>query len=140
MASDNELNFAMLAATDWQREPSEASNTHEFLTVPMQISPEDYEELPIEEKRRFSKLINDLDDAAMEAVDEAFSAAQKWPPFNSAHEGFSVMHEEFDELWDHVKVNQKKRDLVAMKAEAVQVAAMAMRFIVDICNETNGRK
>lgn len=78
--------------------------------------------------------------AVDDAVDEAFTAASKWPPMNSAHEAFAVLHEEFDELKAHVWTNQKKRDLVAMRAEATQVAAMALRFIVDICDGGRGRK
>jgi hypothetical protein len=64
----------------------------------------------------------------------------KWPAMNSAHEGYAVLLEELDELWEHVKTNQKRRDLVEMHKEAIQVAAMATRFALDICNETRGRK
>jgi len=63
-----------------------------------------------------------------------------WPPFNSAHEGYGVLLEELDELWAHVKTNQKRRDLVAMRNEAIQVAAMAMRFAIEVCDEERGRK
>lgn len=73
-------------------------------------------------------------------ISELATASAKFPPFNSAHEGFSVLAEEVDELWDHVKVNQKKRDIAAMRKEAIQVAAMAMRFALDVCGETRGRK
>jgi head-tail adaptor len=59
---------------------------------------------------------------------------------NSAHEGYGVLAEEVDELWAHVKTQQSKRDLDAMRKEAVQVAAMAVRFVVDVCNESRGRK
>lgn len=78
--------------------------------------------------------------AGAAAVEEAFGAAQKWPPMNSAHEAYAVLAEEVDELWDHVKTNQKRRDLAAMRAEAIQVAAMARRFVVDVCDEERGRK
>jgi len=71
---------------------------------------------------------------------EVSDAKAKWPPFNSAHEGYAVLAEEVDELWDHVKVNQKKRDLPAMYKEAKQVAAMALRFMRECCDEINGRK
>ena len=62
-------------------------------------------------------------------INEELGRAKAWPPFNSAHEGYAFMLEEVDELWEHVKVNQKKRDLEAMRAEAIQVAAMAVKFI-----------
>lgn len=74
------------------------------------------------------------------AVEEAVSAAKKWGPFNSAHEAYAVLLEEVDELWDHVKTNQKRRDLDAMRKEAMQVAAMAIRFMHDVCNEEVGRR
>jgi hypothetical protein len=49
--------------------------------------------------------------------------------FNSTHEGFAVLKEEVDELWDEVKQDGSKREL---QAEAVQVAAMAIRFIQEL--------
>ena len=64
--------------------------------------------------------------------DEAQSAAEKYPPFRSAHEGYAVLLEEIDELWDEVKKNPKNRDAVKMQEEAVQVAAMALRFLTDL--------
>jgi hypothetical protein len=71
---------------------------------------------------------------------EVVIASENWPPMNSAHEAFAVLHEEFDELKAHVWTNQKRRDLVAMKKEAVQVAAMAVRFAAEVCDEERGRK
>lgn len=73
-------------------------------------------------------------------ITELDQAQEVFPPFNSAHEGWAVLKEEFDELWGEVKINQKKRDLVKMRHEAIQVAAMAMRFIIDVCNEERGRR
>ena len=71
---------------------------------------------------------------------EVETAVVNWPQFNSAHEGYGVLKEEVDELWDCVKVKQKNRDLLKMKLEAIQVAAMAIRFAVEVCDEINGRK
>jgi NTP pyrophosphatase (non-canonical NTP hydrolase) len=76
--------------------------------------------------------------AAVEA--ELWNAQFHWPAFNSAHEGFAVLKEEVDELWDEVKVNQKRRDLTKMRIEAIQVAAMAVRFALEVCGEESGRK
>lgn len=80
-----------------------------------------------------------LSDVLRLVRDEVESATSKWPPMNSAHEGYGVMLEEFDELWNHVKTNQKKRDLEAMRAEAIQVAAMAVRFVLDVVDGGRGR-
>jgi NTP pyrophosphatase (non-canonical NTP hydrolase) len=52
--------------------------------------------------------------------------------FYSAHEGFSVLKEEVDELWDEVKAQE--RDMVRMRKEALQVAAMAVKFIASVCD------
>lgn len=79
-------------------------------------------------------------DALSLADHELTLAREAWPPFNSAHEGYAVLLEEMDELWAHVKTNQKRRDLAAMRAEALQVAAMALRFAIDVCNDKRGRK
>jgi NTP pyrophosphatase (non-canonical NTP hydrolase) len=61
-------------------------------------------------------------------------ATKKFGPFNSAHEGFAILKEEVDELWDEVKAKQGARDLAKMRKEAIQVAAMAIRFVHDICD------
>jgi hypothetical protein len=77
------------------------------------------------------------DKPAEKAIDliikEYLSATSKNGPFNSAHEGFAVLHEEFDELKTEVWKNASKRDKEKMLREAIQVAAMGMRFAVDIC-------
>ena len=83
---------------------------------------------------------SDIYDVALHAAFEAQDAATKWPPFNSAHEGYAIILEELDELKAHVWTNQKRRDIAAMRVEAVQVAAMALRFIADVCNEEVGRR
>lgn len=70
---------------------------------------------------------------------EVERASEKFSPFNSAHEGYAVILEEMDELKAHVWANQKSRDLYEMKKEARQVAAMALRFILDVCNDQRGR-
>lgn len=66
--------------------------------------------------------------ASNEIAAEAKRARNKFPPFNSAHEGASVLREEFEEMWDEVKAD----NLPDAIAEAVQVGAMALRFIADM--------
>lgn len=70
-------------------------------------------------------------------------------PFNSYHEGYAIIKEELDELWDEIKNGEKriraryhanaypdkmielnhKRE---MRKEAIQVAAMCVRFIQEL--------
>jgi hypothetical protein len=61
---------------------------------------------------------------------EVQRAMKKHDPMNSAHEGYAVLQEEVDELWDEIKADNG-RSPAAME-EAIQVAAMAVRYIVDL--------
>jgi NTP pyrophosphatase (non-canonical NTP hydrolase) len=72
----------------------------------------------------------------VDAIRQEYSlAAAKFPPFNSAHEGYAVILEELDELWEEIKRKKEDRDLAAMRKEAIQVAAMALRFVRDVCGD-----
>jgi NTP pyrophosphatase (non-canonical NTP hydrolase) len=70
------------------------------------------------------------EDICEEVASEVRRATTRHPPFNSAHEGYSVILEELDELWDEVKKRQK--NVATMREEAIQVAAMAVRFVLDL--------
>jgi len=76
---------------------------------------------PIDDERAY-------DDACAEIFAEAVDARRKFAAFNSSHEGYAVIAEELDELWDDVKANNVEHAI----AEAVQVGAMAVRFIADM--------
>ena len=83
--------------------------------------------------------MSDMETLLAQIRAEVLSAEGKWPPMNSAHEAYAVLLEEIDELKAHVWTNQKRRDLDAMRGEAVQVAVMAVRFVRDICDGGRGR-
>ena len=70
--------------------------------------------------------------AKAEVEEELYAATSKFGAFASAHEGYAVLKEEVDELWDEVKKNQKVRSVEKLRAEAKQVAAMALRFMIDL--------
>jgi molybdopterin biosynthesis enzyme len=53
-----------------------------------------------------------------------------FPPFHSAHEGYAVLLEEVDELKE--TVFKKGFTSADQCQEAQQVAAMALRFLVDL--------
>lgn len=70
-----------------------------------------------------------LDDALAAVRAEVIRATQKHPrSFNSTHEGWAVIWEELDEMWDEVRAN----NLEASKHESVQVAAMGVRYLMDL--------
>ncbi len=74
------------------------------------------------------------DHAVWEVERELARATEKFPPFNSYHEGYAVIKEEVDELWDEVKNSHgadRAEVIDAIRKEAVQVAAMALRFLED---------
>lgn len=67
---------------------------------------------------------------------EVERAEAKHAPMHSAHEGYAVILEELDELKAEVwKGGSVPRDPVAMRKEAIEVAAMAVRFIRDVCDK-----
>jgi len=70
--------------------------------------------------------------AATEIQNEYIDAADVFPPFNSPHEGYAIILEELDELWDIVKRQYGDRPKEEMRKEAMQVAAMALRFMVEL--------
>ena len=57
-------------------------------------------------------------------------ATQKFGKFNSKHEGYAIIKEELDELWDAIKKNELQEQI---RREAIQIAAMALRFLYDLC-------
>lgn len=72
--------------------------------------------------------------AMLEVRIELDRATRKNSTFNSPHEGYAVILEEMDELKQHVWMKTKNRNIREMRAEARQVAAMALRFMLDCCD------
>ncbi len=54
-------------------------------------------------------------------------------PMNSTHEGYAIILEELDELWDLIKLKNPDKQL--MKEEATQIGAMTLAFILEVCEE-----
>lgn len=74
-----------------------------------------------------------LEQAKGDVDDEVTRASGLYAPFHSAHEGYAVIKEELDELWREIMKKPTERSITAMRNEAVQVAAMAVRFLIDTC-------
>jgi hypothetical protein len=69
---------------------------------------------------------------ATEVLAELERAIGKFAPMHSGHEGKATIEEELDELWDEIKANRPAGP--AARAEAIQVAAMAIRYVLDVCD------
>jgi len=71
-----------------------------------------------------------------EVYEEFLKASSKFPAFASEHEGYAILLEEVDELWEAVKLNQKRQERHNQcRKECIQVAAMALRFLYDCTPE-----
>jgi len=67
---------------------------------------------------------------------EYHRANRIYPQFHSAHEGYAVIKEELEELWEEIKQSKPgKENGGCIKTEAVQVAAMAFKFLMCCCND-----
>ena len=72
-------------------------------------------------------------DAEERVYKELEWAITNYPKMTSFHEGYAIILEELEELWDEIKKKPSERSEEHIRKEAVQVAAMAERFLVDLC-------
>ena len=59
-------------------------------------------------------------------------AVSTFGAFHNTHEGWGVIREEYLELEDEIRKKQKDYNLNKMQHEAIQLGAMALRFIIDV--------
>jgi len=81
------------------------------------------------------EIVGDGEKVVLEVVEELQKAIEVHSLFTSAHHGYAIILEELDELWDEIKKKKCNRDVRNMRAEAVQVAAMAIKFIMSMDND-----
>ena len=74
-----------------------------------------------------SKVEKNLPKYLEQVTKELYRATEAYGPFNSPHEGYGIIKEELDEFWDEVKTNNNP----GARKEIVQVAAMALRYLLD---------
>lgn len=71
---------------------------------------------------------------------EVKQAREKYGAFNSTHEGYAVLKEEVEELWDVIKQNTERRygtsewKTKALIPELIQIAAVAQRMAIELSN------
>lgn len=72
-----------------------------------------------------------IDEIAAEIAAEVKRAESKHAPMNSPHEGWSVIFEELEELREHVRADTGRS--TEARKEAIQVAAMGLRYVLNLC-------
>lgn len=83
---------------------------------------------------RLQEIERRIDAALADVKSELFRAMAKHRSMASAHEGISVIREELDvELWAHVCADTAAT--VEGRNEALQSAAMCVRFMLDVCGD-----
>ena len=65
-------------------------------------------------------------------AEEIKQASAQYAPMNSLHEGYAVILEELDELWDECRKKHCDRNRYRIYRELVQIAAMACRTATDL--------
>jgi hypothetical protein len=74
--------------------------------------------------------------AVLDAATELQRAQGRYPPMHSAHEGWAVIREEYLELEEALRMRQGDPERPGrIRAEAIQVAAMALRLAADVCDD-----
>lgn len=100
------------------------------MTVHLHMGTSEYDKA----RERIGKATTDAIAEALRDVEvELVFAVDRFAPFNSPHEGYAVVLEELDEAWDEIKANRALESLCEMN----QVAAMAVRYLVDIGPRVN---
>lgn len=89
--------------------------------------------MPIESTHAIEHHLRLRADAAIHEVSRALSQHE---PYNSFHEAHAILREEFDELWDEIKV--RDQDYMKIYTESIQVAAVALRIAVCAHRKLNG--
>lgn len=83
---------------------------------------------PFQEPLSTEAEIHSLEKILKDVVAELRLATIKHGPFPSDRHGHSVIEEEFDEFWEAIKFGT----LEEQRAECIQIAAMAVRFLMDV--------
>jgi hypothetical protein len=114
----------MLASVKWLLGPSPADEMEDGEEASEEIAVECYQE-------------NLAWEVLEEIYNEWLAAKRMHRTLSSSHEALAVMQEEVFELQTEVFSNEKKNPLrmEKMRAEAIQVGAMALRLITDVCDK-----
>ena len=85
----------------------------------------------------FTKVLDDfrvtnLGKSIKTIITEYNRSIMKNAPFHSTYEGWALIKQKVDNLWEEIKKEEATGSREAMMKEAAQIGAMAMRFIIDL--------
>lgn len=63
---------------------------------------------------------------------ESLLAEKKHGSVHSHHEGYGLLLEEVDELWEEIRKKPKKRNIANLKNELIQIASICNRMYEDL--------
>ena len=76
----------------------------------------------------------DKNEAVKRILNEYESARKNFPKMRSMHEGYAIIYEEMDELWEEIKkfkLGYSSR--FTAQEEAIHVGAMILAFLIEVC-------
>lgn len=66
----------------------------------------------------------------LELAEKEYERSNKlYPMFHSTHEGYAVIKEEVDELWDEIKRTKTTGITLDQQMEVIQIMAMCIKFL-----------
>jgi hypothetical protein len=71
---------------------------------------------------------------SLKAIETEFlRASDLYPDLHSNHEGYAVIKEEVDELWDEIKKSKDTKGNERIRHELIQIGAMVVRYLDNLC-------
>lgn len=73
------------------------------------------------------------DESFKQIENEFLRASDLYPDLHSNHEGYAVIKEEVDELWDAIKKCKDIKGNKEIRSELIQIGAMVIRYLDNLC-------
>jgi NTP pyrophosphatase (non-canonical NTP hydrolase) len=80
--------------------------------------------------------------ASRKISDTYYDKAAKYEDYSTPHHGWAIIKEELDELWDEIRKRPAGpgcRSKVKMADECADIAAAALKFMVNLCEDGTHR-
>lgn len=78
-----------------------------------------------------------MNDFFVKVEKETDKAVKTHGDYHSLHEGYAILLEEVDELWDIVRMKKKNRKLDSINKELIQIASCAYKLHMIVNAEPN---